>query len=184
MKLFYYLSILIVFFSLSACTSGTRHITLDYQALKKPYKNKEVSVYIQKFKDEREDKTYIGKAKNFITPHLASVETKTNISSWMTEALKAELKQAGFTISKDPTTPFQVSGKILKVFSEASLNFEGEIEAYIAVKINQKVVLDKVYYFTAKELNIRGAPEYFKKNLEDSLRGLLGQIVQDVDSKI
>ncbi|MCH1429455.1 MAG: hypothetical protein L7U87_01725 [Chlamydiales bacterium] len=102
----------------------------------------------------------------------------------MTKALKEELRQAGFTISEDPTTPYHVSGKILKVFSEASLNYEGEIEAYIAVKINKKVVLDKVYYFTAKELNMRGAPEYFKKNLEDSLRGLLGQIIQDVDRKI
>jgi uncharacterized lipoprotein YajG len=168
----------------NACTIGTRNISLNYSSLTPQKTSKKVVVYVEKFKDEREDKETIGNLSNFFKNNFSEVKTTSNISKWVSSGLKEELQREGFEISNDSDSRNKISGKILKVSSNTSLESEGKIEVYIAVKIDNKIVSDKVYQFSSRKFNLRGTPESFEKSLEDSLRGILGKVTREIDSKI
>lgn len=169
---------------LSGCAFGTRRPILSYTPITPHVPAKGITVQVAPFHDERFDKDIIGYMRNGYGMRTAKVVTETDVAEWVTQALEAELVNAGYTVMDSKPASATVEGAVLHVFCDAFLMYEGKVEVEIAVRRGSDVLLKEKYRGTDQELNIAGTSRGYALVLEKSLQAALQDAVRDIDKRL
>lgn len=178
-SLFY---LLLVLFAISGCAFGTRMPTLTYNTVLPPGSPKNVSIKVVSFEDKRQNKVEIGYIRNAYGMRCAKVISTNGVGEWITNALKAELLNAGYVFSDDSKN--LVSGDIIEVFCDTSFAYEGKIMVRVILKKGEEIILDKNYSAKEEEMNWAATAGTITKVLEKTLQNVIKQVVFDINSKI
>ncbi len=170
-------------FFLASCAFGTRRPLLEYNPVTANSQPKNITVYVETFKDERTEKNVIGHVRNGIGIKTADVVTDTDIAQWITSALKAELGNGGYIVAKD-RTELVAGGEVLTVYCDSFLQYEGTVTVGVVLKKNDTVLIDKKYTGKANNLNWAATAKSYGKTLEQSLQNAMKQIVGDINEKL
>lgn len=165
--------------SLSGCAFGTRRPILSYTAVTPIRTPNNIAIKVVVFEDSRVNKKTIGEVKNAYGMKTADVITDTNIAEWITNALKSELRNAGYTVIEAAENKIQ--GEILKVYCKALLSYEGEVMIKVSLRKGNKKLLDKMYSGEASKLNLACTAKGYGVTLEESLQQAMVKVVSDVD---
>lgn len=168
---------------LSSCAFGTRRPILSYTAVTPVRSPNNIVIKVVAFEDSRVNKKTIGEVRNAYGMKTADVITETNIVAWITNALKSELRNAGYTV-KETTGENEIQGEILKVYCAALLNYKGEVMMKVSLKKGDEVLLDKMYSGEASKLNLACTAKGYGTTLEESLQKAMIQVVSDVDGSL
>ena len=164
----------------SGCAFGTRRPTLEYTSVIPARSSNNITLKVGQFEDNRPDKNIVGNVRNGWGIKTADVITDTNISEWITNALKSELKNAGYTIV-DANVGNELRGEVLKIYCDAFLNYEGEAMIKVVLKKDNNVLLDKVFSGKATDLNWAATAKSYGTILQRSLQQAMIQVVAEVD---
>ncbi len=179
------ISVLIVFFLIvsqfAGCAFGTRHPLLSYKPVSTSSGPRNVTVFVDNFKDERTEKNVIGHVRNGWGLKTADVVTDTNISQWVTDALKSELGNAGYIVAKD-RTELTAGGEILNVYCDSYMQYEGKVDLEIMLKKGDQVLLNKKYSGKANNFNWAATAKSYGLTVEQSLQSAMRQIISDINN--
>ncbi len=169
--------------SLAGCAFGTRKPILSYSPITSPRPAKGIAVQVAPLRDGRFEKELIGYMRNGYGMRTAKVVTETNISTWVTDALKAELTNAGYTVTEG-SGPVTINGEVLQVFCDAYLQYEGKVELSLTVRRGSEVLLQKKYQGTSESLNLAGTSKSYALTLEKSLQSALRDVIREIDARL
>lgn len=167
-------------FLLGGCAFGTRRPLLEYRAVTANSQPKNITIYVERFKDERTEKNVIGHVRNGWGLKTADVVTDTDISQWVTDALKAELGNGGYIVAKD-RTKLTAEGEVITVYCDSFMQYEGTVTLGIVLKRNGEVLIDKKYNGKATNLNWAATSQGYGKTVEQSLQNVMKQILSDIN---
>lgn len=171
-----------ILFVISGCAFGTRRPTLTYTPALSVASTKNISIKVMPFEDRRHNKEEIGYVRNTYGMRCAKVISTNDVSEWITAALKAELRNAGYALSDDAQNV--VSGDIIEVFCDIFLAYEGKVMVRIILKNGEEVILDKNYSAKEEEMNWAARATTITKVLEKTLQNIMRQVVFDINKKI
>lgn len=180
----YFILLMLSLLFISGCAFGTRHPVLTYDVFTTPEPAKNISIYVSEFKDERIDKNIIGHVRNGWGLKTAKVITETNISDWITEALKAELENIGYTITDNPNASISVSGEVIEIYVSSFMMYEGKASIEISLMKNGKEVFTRKYSGTDSSLNWASTAKSYGITLERSLQNVLSEAVHEIDLEL
>ena len=181
-NLSFFLIIACFLFSISGCAFGTRRPTLTYSTALPPGSPKGVSIKVMSFEDKRNNKEEIGYIRNLYGMRCAKVISTNDISEWISNALKAELQNVGYSLSDDAQN--SVSGEVIEVFCDTSFAYEGKVMVRVILKKEDEVILDKNYSAKEEEMNWAARAATITKVLEKTLQNLIKQVMFDINNKL
>lgn len=181
-KLVYMVLLSAVF--ISGCAFGTRRPVLKYTIGTEPQSSKGITVYVSPFVDDWVDKNVIDHVRNGWGLKTAKVVTETNISNWVTDALKSELKNIGYSIANDSTTPIKISGEIVEVYVTSFMLYEGRVVVEVSLLIDNEKIFTEKYSGNDESLNWAATAKSYGITLERSLQTALKRAVYDIDRHI
>lgn len=115
----------------------------------------------------------------------AKVIPQNGVTEWVTNALKAELTNAGYSISNQENTPNVIGGEVFDVFCDPSLTYDGSIGIKIMLKRNNKLILEKQYAVKKSRCDLFGRiGKAISKTLETTLQDTLKQAVGDINKEL
>lgn len=173
-----FIVVLLMIFA-SGCAFGTRRPILNYTAVTPVRTPNNIAIKVVAFEDSRINKKAIGEVRNAYGMKTADVITDTNIAEWITNALKSELRNAGYTVIEAAEN--EIQGEILKVYCRALLSYEGEVTIKVSLRKGNKKLLDKMYSGEASKLNLVCTAKSYGITLEESLQKAMIKVVSDVD---
>lgn len=176
------LIIVFVLLSISGCAFGTRRPTLTHSTALPPGSPKDIAIKVMSFEDKRPNKEEIGYIRNAYGMRCAKVISTNDVSNWITSALKAELQNAGYSLSDNAQN--SVSGDVIEVFCDTSFAYEGKVMVRVILKKANEVILDKNYSAKEEEMNWAARAATISKVLEKTLQNAVKQIMFDIDNKI
>ncbi len=141
---------------INGCAFGTRHATLVYPPAagmvvvsNTPPRTPLGQVSVGTFSDERPDKVLIGYVRNGYGIQTAEIQLGSGVEPVITDAVRYELKQAGWQVVDPPTGTNSsipvVSGEILVLHCDAYLSYEGEATLMVHATRSGHEVFKKVY---------------------------------------
>ncbi|MDD5679732.1 MAG: YajG family lipoprotein [Candidatus Omnitrophica bacterium] len=167
---------------LSACASDTLKPFLKYSPITPSSLSNNITIQVSQFADTRSE-DIIGNIRDNHGNKTADVVTDTNISEWVTDAVKSELKNAGYTIVEEKAM-CTISGEVLKVCCDVSPYYEGEVRLKVTVKKDNNTLFDKMYSGRVTDLNWGSTAKSCGIILERSLQQAMHRIVTDVKSAL
>lgn len=187
---------------LSGCAFGTRQPTLVYppasesgekavaHAAVKP-SPKNVQIVLKPFTDQRSDKKVVGTVRNAFGMRTADVIPTNSVSDWVTQAMRTELRNSGYTvISEIPTDTSQgasavVSGEVLNVFCDMYFSYTGQVSLVAKVSQDGKELLNKHYAGEGSAgLAVAATAESYTQSLALALSSALKKFVSDLDNSL
>jgi hypothetical protein len=194
------ITILVFIVLLGGCAFGTRQPTLTYPPAPEsgatPIANaapksapKNVQILLNSFVDERSDKKGVGTVRNGFGMRTADVIPTNSVSDWVTQALKTELQNEGYTVDianagKSSTKPGGrvISGEILKVWCDMYFSYTGEVSLLITVSQDGKDVFNKNYSGEGSAGTVWAATETsYAQSLALALAAALKPFLTDLD---
>ncbi len=169
--------------SFAGCAFGTRHPLLSYTPVSTSAQPRNITIYVETFKDERTEKNVIGNVRNGWGLKTADVVTDTSVSEWITNALKAELGNGGYVVAKD-RVELAAGGEVITVYCDSFLQYEGTVTLGVVLKRNAEVLIDKKYTGKATNLNWASTAKSYGATLELSLQNTMKQIISDINQKL
>ena len=142
------------------------------------------SIYVSDFKDSRTDKNkgIIGEIYNGYGIKCGEVEEPSNITTWVTDAFKSELENAGYEIS-DSNKNMIIKGEIISLSASEFYSYQATIYIKVSVMKNGTIVLDKTYKGDSSKLDMLQFS--YKKGIEEalmtSLQQAIKQVIEDID---
>lgn len=106
-------------------------------------------IVLEKFNDDRADKTLVGHVRNGYGIKTAKVVGEPDLTSVVNEAVRCELVRAGYAVQTpaDATatnTPV-ISGALVKLYCDAYMSYEGTASIYVRITRDGKEILRKTY---------------------------------------
>jgi len=201
-RFFRYLSCIISVVLLAGCAFGTREATLVYppapdgEAKSAPAKvakaeAREPKIQLLQFRDERTEKGLVGKVRNGYGMHTADVIAKNSVTEWVTQALKLELQNRGFTVvvgtPKDPVEAgtIVISGEVLNVFCDMYFSYTGQVS--LVVKLSDSTgELFRRHYAGEGSAGLAWAAtsESFGYSLSLALSSALSKFLSELEAKL
>jgi hypothetical protein len=197
------ITILVLIGLLGGCAFGTRQPTLIYppapQSGATPVANaapksapKDVQILLDPFVDERSDKKGVGTVRNGFGMRTADVIPTNSVADWVTQALKTELQNEGYTVdvasagnSSSRGANRVVSGEIQKVFCDMYFSYTGEVSLLVKVSRDGKDVLNKNYSGEGSAGVAWGATaESYAQSLALALAAALKPFLADLDKTL
>jgi len=180
----YSILILVLLIFVSGCAFGTRRPVLKYTIATESQPSKNIRVFVNRFKDERLEKDVIGHVRNAYGMKTAKIIADTNISEWVTGALKVELENIGYTIANDPRSSIKVAGEVIEVYVTSLMLYEGKAAIEVSLYQNDKRIYTEKYLGTDESLNWAATAKSYGITLERSLQKALIEAVHDIDRKL
>ncbi len=178
------MAILSIFF-LSGCAFGTRRPLLIYTPVSVHQPKNNIEVKVNSFEDKRTITDTVGYSRNGYGMRCAKVVPENSVTDWVTNALKAELTNAGYAVSDNENTANVIEGKAFDIFCDTFVTYEGRISLKLILKKNGTVVLEKDYSATKSGgLNWAATPASFAKTLEMTLQEVLKQALPDINKEL
>lgn len=179
------ISILMIIFFISGCAWGDRRPFLTYAPILTPQQKNNITLKIVTFSDKRTIKDTIGYSRNAYGMRCAKFIPQNSVTEWVTNALKSELTNAGYSITSQETTPNVIEGEVFDIFCDVSFAYEGSVGIKVVLTQSGKVVLDKQY--SSKKnggVNWAATETTFAKTLEMTLQDTLRQAVFDINKEL
>lgn len=181
--------ILAVLFSivLQGCTVSifTARPTLLYTPVMPKGVSKNISIYVDEFKDNRPDVTsgIIGEIRSAYLIKSGVIEEPLNLVSGVTKAFKEELHNSGYLLSSAEGSDVTIAGEILDLSAEHFPGFGAKILIEIKVIKNGETILNKEYFGESYRMSMAlSVDRAFSIVLEESLQIAIKQAVEDIVS--
>ena len=181
MKRRYFLLVLILI--VSGCISGPIRPVLEYSLGSLSLGKNNIVIKVDKITDERTwSKERIGEVNNIYGMTLTDIIPQGSITDWVTDALKQELINAGYTLSNEASVVNVIGGSVLEVYTEARYNLGCIIRLDILLKKDGKDVFRKEYTAKIKrDPSWAAKPGSFNKILEITLQEVMKQAIPDIN---
>lgn len=168
----------------AGCAFGTRRPVLNYTvgSQQKPARN--INLYVEQFSDERLDRNVIGHVRNGWGMKTAEVVTVTNIADWVTEAMRAELKNSGYTLTDDVNTEHAIQGEVIKVYCDSFMSYDGEVGVEVTLRKGAQDLFRKKYLGKDSSINMASTAKSYGITMERSLQKALVDAVHDIDRSL
>lgn len=179
------ISILMIVFFISGCAWGDRRPFLTYAPILTPQQKNNIALKIVTFVDKRPIKDTIGYSRNGFGMRCAKFIPQNSVAEWVTNALKTELTNAGYSVTNQEYAPNIIEGEVFDIFCDVSFAYEGSVGIRVVLKESNKVVLDKQY--SSKKnggVNWAATETTFAKTLEVVLQDTLRQVVFDINEEL
>ena len=132
-------------------TSCTQKIDLSYAPVIEKCKKNNVNLAVNTFNDNRQ-KSYIGAKKNLYGISVVKLITDDDVGQWVTDALKLEMENAGYTITdQSNNSGYEIEGKVLEAYATSHFTYKGKMVVKVIVKQDGKEIFRKNY--RTKETN-------------------------------
>ncbi|MGN6319405.1 YajG family lipoprotein [Trinickia sp.] len=187
---------------LGGCVLGTRNPTLTYppasdsrhapvaQAAEKS-SPRNIQIFLQPLADERSDKGTVGTTRNAFGMRMADVVPKNDVSEWVTQAMKTELENSGYTVVEGKpqagasSTSIAVSGEILNVFCDMYMSYTGQVSLVVRLKRGDAELLNKHYAGEGSAgLAVAATSESYARSLALALSSALQKFVADLNRSL
>lgn len=168
---------------LSGCAFTGRKLMLNYSVALPLVQKNNIAIKVEKFKDERTwSKTKVGDVKNGYGMRCSEIIPQNDVCVWITDALKAELTNAGYTVDSDMAAN-NTEGSVLEVYTDAWMNYGGRIGLHVILKKDGEEVLTKDYSVQKNcGLNWAATTASYAKTLELTLQDVMKQIIPDINA--
>lgn len=184
--------------STSACAFGNRTVMLNYppeeESKNSVIPTAEASVapmdqliVVVPFQDKRQEGKLIGEVLNGYGTHTADVNAGNNVTQWVTEGIRWEMKKAGYNVkvmpeASNPKEGLLLQGEVARVFCTAYLTYEGQASLAVRLELNGEEVFNKRYLGRAKSgLNWAMTSRSYNRVLSLALRDAARQFVRDLN---
>jgi hypothetical protein len=162
---------------LTSCASRVRD-TLGYAPVIERQEKKHIVLSVNTFEDVRPDRPYIGDQKSILGIPIVEIVTEDDVPSWIRNALKMELKNAGYTIlDKHAADGYRVEGKIMKAFTSVYFNHCGYMTIEIALKKGSEIIFQKTYEINKNDgfglFEFASCTELLKCNLQEVCKSFI-----------
>ena len=142
-------------------------------------------VSVGTFSDERPDKILIGYVRNGYGIQTAEIHLDSRVAPVITDAVRYELKQAGWKVVDPPTgtnsTMPVITGEILVLHCDAYLSYEGDATLMIHANRNGHEVFKKVYSGRGGgNLNWAATGEGYGKAVSEAVQDAVLGFVRDM----
>lgn len=173
--------------NVSGCAFGTRRPLLTYDTALSPASKNNITIKVNSFKDERTwSKAKVGDVKNGFGMRCADIIPQNSVTEWVSDALKQELTNAGYTVSDSVEAANMIDGVVMEVYTDAYMNYGGRVRLNIVLKDRSgKTILDKNY--EAGEncgLNWAATAASYAKTLEVTLQQVMKSIIDDINVEL
>ena len=177
--------IIFVFIFVSGCAWGDRVIRLSYLPVSSPQPKNNIVVKVNNFEDKRTITDTVGYSRNAYGMRCAKVIPENSVSEWVTNALKAELINLGYTISDEKTATNVINGVVFDVFCDTYFTYDGRIGIKVVLEKNGKITLVRNYSVNKTGgINWAATSTSFAKTLEMALQDTLRQVVNDINDQL
>lgn len=186
----------------AGCAFGTRQPTLIYPPAAEPGVSgvaqaapqpaaKNVAIVLNAFGDQRSDKKGVGTVRNGFGMRTAEVIPTNSVPQWVTEAMRTELKNAGYTLASEPPASgappgsVAVNGDVLNAFCDVYFTYTGQVSLLVKANRDGKVLLDRHYSGEGSAgLNVAATEESYAQSLALALSAALKKFVADLDAAL
>ena len=182
----------------TGCAFGTRQPTLTYPPIEESKEQpaatptpKSTKVFLEPFRDERSDKTVVGTVRNGLGMRTADVVPTNSVPVWVTEAIRTELINSGYTVTNGapPSTSspgnILISGDVLDVFCDMYMSYSGRVSFVAKVKDNRGELLNKHYNGEGSAgMAIGGASDSYAQSLSLALSDAIKKFIADLEEKL
>jgi len=179
-------NLFLLFTILAALTGCTTKLSLAYEPILEKSETNNTQVSVNAFEDVRENVHFVGVNRNVYYMPIVKIITEDNVSEWVTNALKLEMSNAGYSIVNDPFIPaYEVKGVLLEAFTSTYFIYHGKMQITISVQKDSKEVFAKTYL--TKE---SGGINWFARNkscaktLELNLQEICKQFINDFNATV
>lgn len=187
---------------LAGCALGTREATLIYppapdgEAKAVPSKvakpePREPKIQLLQFHDERQEKSMVGTVRNAYGMRTADVISKNSVTDWVTQALKQELQNHGFTVitgvpkESAEAASIVISGEILNVFCDMYFSYTGQVSLLVKVSSSAGELYSRHYAGEGSAgIAFAATAESFAQSLSLALSSALNKLVGDLEAKL
>ena len=147
------------------------------------------TIAIIRFKDDRAEKSVVGHVRNGFGMKTADVVSPTDVSAWVSDALKWELEQVGYRVTvldsdsaaAATDAAAAVSGQVIRMYADAYFSYEGEVTLRAEIAKDGKKVFDRLYTGTAGGgVNMAATGASYAHTLSLALRSGLQDVVSDI----
>ena len=177
--------------ALAGCAFGTRQASLTYppaaveQAAVSDAVTKKTTIVLNKFGDERTDKSIVGTVRNGFGMRTADVVPTTEVSDWVTKAVGTELRANGYRVVSgspenvnDPKV-VAISGSVLNAFCDMYMSLLTKVR-----KGNNEVITKHYNGEGSAGLAVAATGESFAESLSLALRDALKKFMADLESML
>lgn len=188
---------LFVAVTLAGCAFGTRQASLTYppagvqQAAVADAATKNTTIILNKFSDERSDKSVVGTVRNGFGMRTADVVASSDVSDWVTKAVGTELRANGYrVVSASPETindpkAVVVSGSVLNAFCDMYMSYTGQVSLLTKVTKGSNGMIAKHYSGEGSAgLAVAATGESFAESLSLALRDALKKFMADLEGAL
>jgi hypothetical protein len=185
---------------LSGCAFGDRHVMLEYPLVEQGDTGlvsaaeaaelaaiRDESVVLVQFTDLRANKELIGEVLNAYGMRTADVYAENDARDWITDAIRLELENAGYTVvdresaGASPEIPV-LSGEVLTVFCTAYFSYDAEISFLTRVEKGGEEILTKRYSGTGTAgVNWAATERSYGESLSLALSNAIGNMIADLE---
>lgn len=136
------LMVVLLAISAQACALIDNEVQLEYQSVAglTPNPNNTRVVFLSLLEDSRPDKSRLGVIRNAYGMETAKVLSKDDARIWVSNTLKGNLEQAGYTVRAvdgafvPSANQFRLSGELIKAYSDPQMGFftitmRGDVQA-------------------------------------------------------
>jgi len=177
--------LLIIIGFISGCAWGDRRVILTYAPITTPQPKKNITLKVAEFDDKRTIKDTVGYSRNAYGMRCAKVIPENSVTTWVTNALKAELINAGYTVSNEGSEPNLIKGVVFDVFCDTYFTYDGRIGIAVTLLQEGKVVFDKTYSASKSGgVNWAATSKSYAKTLELTLQDALRQVIYDINKEL
>lgn len=183
MKIKFLVATVILF--MSGCAWIDRKPLLTYSSFSVPQPQNKIILKVIPFEDKRTIKDTVGYSRNGFGQRCAKVIPQNNVAGWVTNALKLELTNAGYTISEEENTPNKIEGVVIDIFCDTYFTYDGRASLKVSLKKDGKILIDKDYSSTKSGgANWAATSESFAKTLDMTLQDVLKQVMFDINKEL
>lgn len=184
-KFEYFATLLIFIFTSSGCALTTRRPLLTYNPVLPMQPENNIAIRVVSFKDERKIKDTTGYVRNIYGMRMGKVVPQNDVIEWITDSLKSELKNAGYTVSDEKNVPNIIEGSVFDILCDVYFTYDGRIALKVILKRDQKVALEKDYSIKKNcGPSMVGTTKAFGKTLEMILQEAFKQVIVDIDREL
>ena len=197
-------AIVLLGLSLGGCAFGDRQANLQYppkQDSGTVVKSAEATtmtpaaiasaptIAILRFSDDRAEQNVVGHVRNGWGMKTADVLSPTDVSAWVSDALKFELEKVGFRVKQVTGTgdaaaaeaDAAISGQVIRMYADAYFSYEGEVTLRAEIAKDGSKVMDRLYTGTAGGgLNMAATGASYAHTLSLALQDGLQEVVADI----
>lgn len=133
----------------------------------------------------------MGAVRNGFGTRTADVIPTNSVTEWVTQAIRTELQNNGYTVSigtlagNSASTSAVVSGEVLNVFCDQYVNYTGQVTLVVRVTKGGKEVLNKHYTGEGSAGTAWAmTTESYAQSLALALSSALNHFVSDLDKSL